>query len=311
MENKKTHMVTGAYGFTGKYIARLLLKEGVPVATITNSPTRKNDFGSKLEAVKFNFDDHEKLVQSLRNVSILYNTYWVRFNHRNFTHQDAVENTLKLFAAAKEAGVAKVVHTSITNPSSESNLEYFKGKAILEKALIESGMSYSILRPAVIFGDEDILINNIAWLLRKMPIFPIFGYGSYRIQPIYVQDFAKLAIEEGEKTENTIVNAVGPETYSYRSLVEKIGDIIGVSKPIIRVTPKIGHMVGSIVGKVVKDVIITKEEIKGLMADLLCVDSPPTGNTKLSEWALLNKNSLGHKYSSELARRIDRNRAYI
>ncbi len=311
MDNKSTHMVTGAYGFTGKYIAKLLLEEGVPVATITNSPTRKNTFGDKLKAVKFNFDNHEKMVNSLQNVSTLYNTYWVRFNHKNFNHQSAVENTLKLFAAAKEAGVKRVVHTSITNPSPQSDLEYFNGKAVLENALIKSGMSYSILRPAVIFGHEDILINNIAWLLRKMPLFPIFGYGSYRIQPIYVQDFARLAIEEGKKRNNAIINAVGPETYSYRALVEKIGDIIGVSKPIISVTPKIGYMVSSILGKFVKDVIVTKEEIKGLMADLLCVDTPPTGSTKLSEWALTHKSTLGHKYSSELARRIDRNRAYI
>lgn len=311
MENKNAHMVTGAYGFSGKYIAKSLLKAGVPVSTITNSPNRKNEFGNQLKAMKFNFEDHGKLVESLKNVSTLYNTYWVRFNHELFSHQDAVENTLKLFSAAKEAGVSRIVHTSITNPSLDSNLEYFKGKAILEKALIESGMSYSILRPAVIFGDEDILINNIAWILRKIPIFPIFGYGSYRIQPIYVKDFAKLAVREGKNTENVIINAVGPETYSYRQLIEKIGDIIGINKPIISVKPKIGYIAGSLIGKIVKDVVITKEEIKGLMADLLCVDSAPTGETKLSDWALLHKNTLGYKYSSELARRINREGAYI
>ncbi len=207
--------------------------------------------------------------------------------------------------------MSRVVHTSITNPSLDSNLEYFNGKAILEKALMESGMSYSILRPAVIFGDEDILINNIAWILRKMPIFPVFGYGSYRIQPIYVEDFAKLAIAEGKNPENVIINAVGPETYSYKSLVEKIGDIINVNKPIISVTPRIGYMVSAIIGKMVKDVIVTREEIKGLMADLLCVDSAPTGDTRLSVWAKQHKNTLGYKYASELARRTDRKSAYI
>lgn len=309
--NQKTHMVTGAFGFSGKYIARLLLNKKLPVATITNSPDRKNDFNGRVRAVEFNFDNHGKLVQSLHNVSTLYNTYWVRFNHRKFSHQDAVENTLKLFAAAKEAGVQRVVHTSITNPSLDSDLEYFHGKAVLEKALMESGMSYSILRPAVIFGREDILINNIAWILRKMPVFPVFGYGSYRIQPIYVKDFARLAVEQGADTENTIINAIGPETYSYKGLVEKIGDIIGVSKPIVRVSPKIGYMVGSVISRMVKDVVITKEEISGLMADLLCVDSPPAGNTRLSEWAFSNRERLGGSYSSELARRIDRTRAYV
>lgn len=311
MHNRNTHMVTGAFGFSGKYIAKALLGAGVPVATLTNSTRRQNDFGNSVKAIEFHFDDHEKLVQSLRNVTTLYNTYWVRFNHKVFNHHDAVENTLKLFRAAKEAGVSRIVHTSITNPSLDSTLEYFKGKALLEKALVESGMSYAILRPAVIFGDEDILINNIAWILRKLPVFPLFGYGSYRIQPIYVEDFADLAVREGKNRENVILNAVGPETYSYKSLIEKIGDIIGINKPIISVTPKVGYLLSAIIGKVVKDVVVTKEEIKGLMADLLCVDSSPTGGTKLSEWILRNRSTLGKRYSSELSRRLDRSRAYI
>lgn len=311
MENRNIHMVTGAYGFSGNYITESLLKAGVSVSTITNSPNRKNKFRNKIRVYKFNFENHDELVKTLHNVSILYNTYWVRFNYKNFSHQIAVKNTLKLFNAAQEAGVSRIVHTSITNPSLDSDLEYFKGKAILEKALVDSGMSYSILRPAVIFGDEDILINNIAWLLRKLPIFPIFGYGSYRIQPIFVKDFAKLAIKEGKNTENVIVNAVGPETYSYRQMVEKIGDLIGVSKPIVSVTPNFGYIVGSIIGKIVKDVIVTKEEIKGLMADLLCVETAPTGSTKFSEWVLKHKKTIGQYYSSELARRANRQGAYL
>ncbi|MBU0483630.1 MAG: NAD(P)H-binding protein [Proteobacteria bacterium] len=303
-------MVTGAFGFSGKYIARMLLNMGLPTATLTNSPNRQNSFGSKIRVAEFNFDKPAKLVESLQDVKVLYNTYWVRFNHKRFSHQDAVENTLKLFAAAKEAGVEKIIHTSITNPSLDTELEYFHGKAVLEQALIESGISYSILRPAVLFGKEDILINNIAWLLRKMPIFPIFGYGSYRLQPIFVEDFAELAVREGGNPDNVIINAIGPETFSYRDLVEKIGDIIGISKPIVSVSPRLGYLVGSIVSKFVNDVVVTREEIVGLMDDLLSVDDQPAGETKLSEWAYKNRKRLGHSYSSELARRIDRTRAY-
>ena len=310
MKDKQVHMVTGAFGFTGKYIAGRLLDQDHQVSTLTNSPNRQNDLTHKVKAVEFNFDNPGKLVKSLENVSTLYNTYWVRFNHKRFSHQDAVENTLTLFAAAQEAGVRKIVHTSITNPSLDSDLEYFHGKAVLEQALIKSGIPYSILRPAVIFGKEDILINNIAWLLRKMPVFPIFGYGSYCLQPIYVKDFADLAIKEGLNNDSVIIDAIGPETYSYRSLVEKIGDIIGISKPIVSVSPKLGYLVGSFVGKLVKDVVVTKEEIEGLMSDLLCVKSDPVGTTSLSKWAYNNRLSLGIKYSSELARRIDRTQVY-
>ncbi len=311
MKNQEIHMVTGAFGFSGKYIAKALLKKGCLVRTLTNSPDRESELTGKVEASVFNFDKPGELVKSLEGVATLYNTYWVRFNHKSFTHQDAVKNTLILFRAAKEAGVNRVVHTSITNPSLDSDLEYFHGKAVLEKALAESGLSYSILRPAVIFGDEDILINNIAWLLRKLPVFPVFGYGSYRLQPVYVRDFAGLAVEQAQKEENTIINAIGPETFSYRELVEKIGDIIGVSKPIVSVSPKLAYTVGALVSKFVGDVIVTREEIAGLMQDLLCVDDEPAGSTRLSQWVVQNRELLGRKYTSELARRVDRRVAYV
>ena len=175
------HVVTGAFGYSGKYIATRLLQTGRRVRTLTNSPHRANPFGNAVEALPYHFDDGAKLAESLLGAAVLYNTYWVRFNHRDFSHADAVENTLRLFAAAQAAGVGRVVHVSITNPSETSPLEYFRGKARLERALIESGLSHAILRPAILFGQEDILINNIAWGLRRFPVFSVFGDGQYRL----------------------------------------------------------------------------------------------------------------------------------
>jgi len=223
-----------------------------------------------------------------------------------FRHEDAVTNTLALFNAAKAAGVNRIVHISITNPSETSHLEYFSGKARLEKALI----SYSILRPTVLFGKEDILINNIAWLLRKLPVFGVFGDGEYRLQPIYVNDLAAMAVDEGESTENSIVNAIGPETFTYKSLVETVGEIIGEKKTLLSIHPSIGYLAGQLLGKLVGDVLITREEIEGLMADLLFVDSPPTGETKLTQWARDHAESLGRTYTSELRRRKNRTTEY-
>ena len=160
MPSQELHVVTGAFGYSGKYIAARLLNEGHRVRTITNSPNRKNPFGGQVEAYPFNFDAPDKLVESLRGATVLYNTYWVRFNYKtDFKHALAVENTRKLFDAAKRAGVERIVHVSITNPSEDSPLEYFSGKAKLERALIEPGLSYAILRPTVLFGKEDVLVN--------------------------------------------------------------------------------------------------------------------------------------------------------
>jgi uncharacterized protein YbjT (DUF2867 family) len=305
-----TYVVTGAFGYSGKYIAKRLLEGGQTVRTLTNSTRRANPFGDRITASPFHFDDPQALTAALEGASVLINTYWVRFNHRDFTHSIAVENTLKLFTAAREAGVGRVVHVSITNPSEDSVLPYFKGKARLERALRESGLPHSILRPAVLFGREDILINNIAWALRRLPVFGVFGRGDYRIQPIYVEDFAALAVSESRQTANRVVDAIGPETFTFRRLVEEIGRIIGKPRPILSVPPAFAHFVASIIGRVVNDVVLTREEIDGLMADLLFTSSPPTGETKLTDWARENAHALGSRYSSELARRRNGLKAY-
>ena len=179
-----------------------------------------------------------------------------------------------------------------------------------EKAMQESGISYSILRPAVLFGKEDILINNIAWVLRRSPVFGVFGDGSYRLQPIYVDDLAKLAVEQGENRENTIIDAIGPETFTYKGLVQEIGKTIGKKRLIISVPPAIGYIIANLVGKMLNDVLITREEVEGLMAGLLYVDSPPVGETRLTNWTAEHAESLGKHYASELARRRDRLREY-
>jgi NADH dehydrogenase len=310
MNENNIHAVTGAFGFSGKYITRRLLDKGYQIITLTNSLRRANPFGEKVKAFPFNFDNPANLTRTLQGIAVLYNTYWVRFNHKNFTYADAIKNTVTLFEAAKKAGVERIVHISITNPSQDSQLEYFSGKAKIERNLKKSGLSYAILRPAVLFGEEDILINNIAWALRRLPVFAVFGKGHYRLQPIYVDDLAEIVVAEGISRKNNIIDCIGPETFTYRGLIEEIGDIIGIRKPIISIPPTLGFMFASIIGKMVKDVLITRDEIDGLMQDLLYVQSDPIGKTKFTDWARRHAGTLGRKYASELARRIDRKSAY-
>ncbi|MBI5576540.1 MAG: NmrA family NAD(P)-binding protein [Deltaproteobacteria bacterium] len=304
------HVVTGAFGYSGKYIARRLMAEGVRLRTLTNSIDRENEFGNALEIHPYNFENPEVLAGSLADASVLYNTYWVRFDHKEFNHDKALRNTLTLIGAAKKAGVKRIVHTSITNPSEDSDLPYFKCKALLERAVRDSGIPYAILRPTVLFGKEDILINNIAWMLRCFPVFAIFGDGKYKLQPIYVDDFAALAVEQGKKSGHATIDAVGPETFAYRELVEAIGCAIGKKKSLINVPPQLVYLIGRLVGAVVGDVVITMEEIRGLMANRLYTSSSPAGPTRFTDWMADHAGELGKHYSSELARRRDRRTGY-
>jgi len=303
-------VVTGAFGYSGKYIARRLIEQGHAVHAITNSPDRENPFGAQVTASPFHFDRPDELILALATARVLINTYWVRFDHRDFTHSEAVSNTLKLFQAAKHAGVERVVHVSITNPSLESDLPYFKGKAVLEDALVSSGLSYAILRPTVLFGEEDILVNNIAWALRRFPVFGVFGDGSYRLQPIFVDDLASLAVDHAFGSADTIVDAIGPETFTFKGLVAAIDSAIGTRRPLVSISPGLGYAVASVIGRFVGDVFLTREEIEGLMRGLLCTDSPPAGPTRLTDWISRHRDTLGVRYASELARRRDRHRSY-
>jgi uncharacterized protein YbjT (DUF2867 family) len=302
--------VTGAYGYSGKYMAQRLLAAGHELLTLTNSPNRPNPFGPKIATAPLNFSRPAELEQSLRGVQTLINTYWVRFNHKLFTHDQAVTNTRILFDAAKRAGVKRIIHVSITKPDLNSDLSYFRGKAQLEEALKASGLTYCILRPTVLFGREDILINNIAWGLRTMPVFGLFGDGQYKLQPIYVDDLADAAAAQATQTDNQIIDAIGPETYTYRGLVEMIAEKIGVKPRLVAMPPWLGLQVTGILGWFVDDVVITGDEIQGLMENRLVVDSPPLGKTKLSEWVAQYHGRLGLRYTSEMARRINRVSGY-
>jgi uncharacterized protein YbjT (DUF2867 family) len=306
MPTPEINMITGAFSYTGKYITRRLLAMEKEVRTLTGHPNNPNPFGDQVKAYPFNFDNAEQLVESLRGATTLYNTYWIRFSHGTTTFDVAVENTKKLIKAAEEAGVQRIVHVSITNPAETSRLPYFRGKAILEKAIIDSSLSYAIIRPTVIFGAEDILINNIAWLLRRFPVFPIFGSGKYLLQPIYVEDMADLVVNAGQQKDNMVIDAVGPDIFTFEELVRLIADKLHRNIMIVHVSPNMGFLMAKLVEPMVGDVLITHDEIAGLMADLLISLNPPTGHTHLSKWLEENVDSVGKKYASELNRHYRR-----
>ena len=293
--------VTGAFSYSGKYITKRLLDRGEEVITLTNHPNRPDPFNGKVKAYPLDFDE-ASLTRSLQGVEVLVNTYWVRFDKGKNTQPRAVENTRKLVNAAKAARVRRIVHISIANPSADSHLLYYWGKAANEKVIMESGLSYAILRPTVLIGKEDILINNIAYLLRRLPFFFIPGDGSYGIQPVYIEDLADLAVEGVYSKENYVIDAVGPDTYTFKDLVKLIGKKVGAERPLISVPPRLALLAAQFLSLFVRDVVLTPEEVEGLMANLLISREPARGKTAFKDWLAANKDTVGMKYASELQR---------
>ncbi len=302
--NTLIHVVTGAGGYTGRYIARRLLDEGARVRSLTGHVGRPSPFGDAVEDLPYRFDDVDVMARSLEGADTLFNTYWIRFARGGLTHDVAARNSRALFEAAAKAGVRRIVHVSITNASADSPLPYFRGKALVERALRESGVSHAILRPTIIFGREDILLNNIAWALRRFPAHPIPGRGDYLVQPIYVEDLARLAVKLGAGSDDAEVDAVGPDVMSYEDMVRLIARKVGSSARLVRVPGWMALAGARIAGLAVRDVVLTREEVDGLTAGLLVSRSGarPAGTTRLSEWLDGNADGLGRRYSNELAR---------
>lgn len=304
------HVVTGGLGYTGRSIVEQLLARGQCVRTLTNSPNRPHDFGDRIEIHPLAFDDPAALEASLRGVEVLYNTYWVRFNHRLFTFDQAVRNTRILFDAARRAGVRRIVHVSILHATEADDLGYYRGKHQLEDALRQTGVSHAIIRPGVLFGRFDILVNNIAWTLRHLPVFGVFGRGDYALRPMYVDDMAALMIRHAALEHNTIVDAVGPERFTFRELVTAIASILGEERLVMSVPPRLGWVVASMLNPIVRDVVITWEEVLGLCRGLLDSEQSESGPTRLTTWARANAATLGVRYASEVGRRVQRGVSY-
>ncbi len=299
--SRLVHAVTGAFGYSGMHIARLLVARGERVRNLTGHPDRADPFAGAVEVTRFRLEDPAAMRAALRDVGVLYNTYWVRFDRGATTHARAVASSRALFRAAADAGVERVVHVSITNPSPDSPLPYFRGKAEVEAALRETGLSHAILRPAVFFGGRDVLVNNIAWLLRRLPLFGI-ARGRYGMQPVHVDDLARLAVEQGASRTDVVLDAVGPEALEFREIVRLVARAVGSRASIVPIPRSLLLASARVVGSVVRDVVLTADEIAGLTANLLVSNGPPTASTRFSEWLAGNADQLGVVWASELRR---------
>lgn len=294
-------VVTGAFSYTGGGISRLLLREGRRVRTLTGHPARPGA-DERVEVRPLTFADPGALARSLEGADCLYNTYWVRFTRGDASFEKAIERSGLLFRAAHRAGVRRVVHMSVTHPGVDSRFPYFRGKAIVERMLAESCASWAVVRPTVIFGSGDILMNNIAWLLRRFPMFAIPGDGRYRVRPVHLDDVAELCVGLSQVEEPLTVDAVGPDTFTFEELVRQIRGAVGSRSRIVHVDPRVARLTASAIGLVVRDVLVTDHELGGLMTEKAFSDAPTTGALRFADWVRESGPELGRRYASEIAR---------
>jgi NADH dehydrogenase len=294
-------VVTGAFSYSGAVIARELQAAGRRVRTLTGHADRA-PAGTDIEVRPLSFADPAELARSLRGAHTLHNSYWVRFAHRGVDHDLAVANSRTLFEAAAAAGVERIVHISITHPSLDSPYPYFRGKARVEKLLAESGIPHAIARPAILFGGAGVLINNIAWLLRHVPVFAIGGRGDYRVRGIHVDDLARLCVQLGARDDTLTVDAVGPESLTFRELVTAVRSAVGSHALVVPVPGPVLIAASRVLGLVLRDTLLSSEEYYGMADGLADSDAPAAGDLKLTDWIAEHAAELGRSYANELDR---------
>src|SRR2546430_1950733 len=302
MEERAFDVVTGAFSFAGRFIARRLAALERPIKTLTNHPQRPGTEDIKADPAPLQFTDRPALVESLRGAAVPSTTDWVRSVHGRVGFGEAVANPRILLGAARDAGVRKVVHISVSSPAEDSPLDYYAGRARAERAVREWGLAWAIIRPTLIFGQGDILLNNIAWLLRRLPVFGIPGRGDYRLQPVAGEDVAEIATWAAEQVDNVTVDAAGPDIIYYSEMVESIAIAVGRHPRFVFLSPKNTIRASKVIGRLVKDVMLNEPELEGLMQELLVSHERPRGTRRLDNWLLTNADTIGQKYASELDR---------
>jgi nucleoside-diphosphate-sugar epimerase len=300
--------VTGAFSYTGRFIAAQLLERGRRVRTLTNHPRPDHPLASRIPAYPLDFADDAALVTALTGADTLYNTYWVRAPHGSMTHNAAVENSRRLIDAARRAGVRRIVQTSIANPTASAR-SYYRGKAALEELVRSSGLSFAIVRPTLLFGEGDVLINNIAWLLRHLPVFAVPGDGRYRLQPMHVANHAGLLVKVGLEPANVVVDSAGPEIFTFDELVHLLRRATNSRTLVLHVPPRLAMAGATVAGRLVGDMLLTRDELDDLMSDILVSHEPPQGTTRLTDWLPVHGDEVGRRYASEIERHYHRVRS--
>lgn len=296
--------VTGAFSYSGGVIAERLLDAGYEVVTLSRSPAPPaHRLAGRVAVEPLQFPDPEALERALSGAEVLVNTYWIRFARDGATFAGAVENSRVLFEAARRAGVRRIVHLSVTNPSPGSPLGYFRGKAAVERVLAETMPEHAVIRPSLVFGRrEEILVNNMAWLLRHLPLYAVPGDGHYRVQPVSVEDVADLTLAAAEDAGASVCDAVGPEVYTFDEFLRLLARSVGTRARLVHLPPPVVVTLGRLLGRLMGDVMITREELAALMSELLVSSDPPTGTRSFAAWLPEQAEWLGRRYANELRR---------
>ncbi|MBI5486653.1 MAG: NAD(P)H-binding protein [Deltaproteobacteria bacterium] len=292
-------VITGAFSYIGAAAARELRRRGWTVHTLTNRRTPPHSRHVTFAKLLFH-PDH--LAAELRGADVFVNTYWIRLPHAGDDFHTAVRNNRMLVDAAVRARVGRLVHVSVSNASLDSRLGYYRGKAEVDAAVRACGLPHAIVRPTLVVGPADVLTSNIAWFLRRFPVFPVPDGGGYRLQPVTLDDTGRIVADAAESSADLDVDAAGQDIVTFREYVELVARACHVKCAIIGAPGRLALAGIRLVELFLGDTVLAREELAGLEQELLVSRAPPLGTERVDAWLLAHGAALGRSYVNDRRR---------
>jgi uncharacterized protein YbjT (DUF2867 family) len=271
-------LVTGGTGFVGTHLVNRLLQRGHEVAVLARDPAKtRNRYNRPVETVRGDVLDPESLSAAIAGrdavvhlVGIIHEAGEQTFDRM---HREAAENVV---AAAKAAGVRRLVHMSAMGSFEDSPSAYGRTKAAGEKAVRASGLEWTVIRPSIIFGPGDGFVSLLAPITRSNPGFiPVIGPGTTRFQPVAISDVTRVFADALEKpeTRGKVYEVGGPEIFTLNQIYREIAVAVGKPrKPMIHFPVWYGRLLARGFETLARwglfaDPPLTRDQLKSLSRD--------------------------------------------
>lgn len=268
--------VFGGSGFIGRHLIRRLAKSGTIVRVASRHPAQANFLktaGAVGQIIPWAVDvrDDASVARAVKDADIVINLIGALYETAPWSFETVhVDTPARIARLSKEAGVQRLVHVSALGSDARSESAYARSKAAGERALLAAFPEATIVRPSIVFGPEDRFFNKFAAMAQVSPALPLIGGGKTRFQPVSVSDLADaiMAVLGNDGAKGRIYELGGPNTYTFRQLMELMLKEIHRKRLLVPVPWRISESLGGILEKVpLIAPLLTRDQVELLKKD--------------------------------------------
>jgi uncharacterized protein YbjT (DUF2867 family) len=284
--------VFGGTGFLGRRIVQHLLEADFSVRVASRHPERAAalfpDVHFGFESTHADINDDGSVAAAVAGVIGVVNAVSLYMESGQLTfHTVHVEGAARVARLAREAGVKRLVHVSGIGSDTKSTSPYIRSRGEGDRVVREALPTTTLIRPSVMFGRGDAFVSPIAAMLRRLPVFPLFGGGQTRLQPAYVEDVAEAITRATRELHSGMCYELGgPRVYTYRSLLEVIAQSLA-KKPLLVPVPFDLWRMFAVAAELFPQPPITRDQVELMQIDnVVSLDLPGFAELQISPSSL-------------------------